>query len=295
MDPITLHFNVFGQASAGPGLEGRTTMRVEDPRGMTVGALKKQLFPEAFEEQKSIRFIARGHILDDRTLVGHCGLGCEAHIHVSIGERSEKSPGGPSPGGSSTARHGSGAMGASAAGGGGASRPAAAAAGVPAAQRAEEEQDVCGLSIVHVLGAVVFAGAGLLLRAAWRKRWYLSMHVSQLCCISAACWVYLLAFHVLPTAFRLAGCGLRAVGRPCAGGAASAAGGSEMASSTTEAAPRPFGCTHGPQLGGGCGCELAQECAAAPPGISRGPAPPPAAPLAGGLGCPPVTAAAAPL
>mmetsp|Transcript_5793 Transcript_5793/g.11698 ORF Transcript_5793/g.11698 Transcript_5793/m.11698 type:complete len:244 (-) Transcript_5793:77-808(-) len=192
MDPITLHLNIF---QAGASAEGRQSHRVSDPRGTTVGSLKRQLFAEALEEQRSVRFIKGGHVLEDAAVLGQCGLGTEAFIHVSIGNSA------PSPQTGTASELRSGAVGAN--------------AGSPTAKESSSREgcEDCHFDPYFLLGAVFFAGTGVLLQMAWRKRWHLSMHVSQLLCILAAVWVYLLLCHGLPAFFQLLVLGLRALKR----------------------------------------------------------------------------------
>uniref|UniRef100_A0A7S2HGV2 Ubiquitin-like domain-containing protein n=1 Tax=Alexandrium andersonii TaxID=327968 RepID=A0A7S2HGV2_9DINO len=194
MDPITLHLNIF---QAGASAEGRQSFRVSDPRGTTIGSLKRQLFAEALKEQRSVRFINGGHILEDAAVLEQYNLGSEAFIHVSIGNIVSSAP-----------RHTESA---------------------PAVLCGATNANTCGSSAARtsdrqgredyyvdpylILGAIFFAGTGVLLQMAWRKRWYLPMHVSQLLCILAAVWVYLLLCHGLPALFQLLMSGFRALNR----------------------------------------------------------------------------------
>jgi len=221
MVSITLHFNVFGQVSPGDP-EGKTSLRVDD-LGCTIGALKARLFPVSSEDQKTIRFISRGKIMKDTDVVGQCGLGSEAHIHVSVSERSDKSSPARKPSSvSEVSDDGSGA---------GASTGATAASGEPkqasnSSDAPREDEEGSGLSSFQLLAAVAIAGAGVLLRLAWQKRWHLSMHASQMVFICGACWVYVVLFHGLPTFLQLARHGARSMGRvgakPAAGDRAAA-------------------------------------------------------------------------
>eukprot|EP00416_Gambierdiscus_australes_P017739 CAMPEP_0171059610 /NCGR_PEP_ID=MMETSP0766_2-20121228/3285_1 /TAXON_ID=439317 /ORGANISM="Gambierdiscus australes, Strain CAWD 149" /LENGTH=250 /DNA_ID=CAMNT_0011515067 /DNA_START=184 /DNA_END=934 /DNA_ORIENTATION=+ len=195
MDPITLHFNIF---QAGVRTEGKQSLHVDNPCGTTVGSLKRRLFAEALEEQRSVRFITSGHVLDDTTLLGQCGLGNEAFIHVSIGScelRHTKSPAAPQRSASTSQ-----------------TTSASAAKGRPCLH---EQEDSC-MGPFFLLSIVFFIGTGVLLHMAWRRRWLLSLHASQLLCILAAIWVYLLLCHGIPALFQVLLLGLRAV-RPSSG------------------------------------------------------------------------------
>uniref|UniRef100_A0A7S1MC39 Ubiquitin-like domain-containing protein n=1 Tax=Alexandrium catenella TaxID=2925 RepID=A0A7S1MC39_ALECA len=219
MDPITLHLNIF---KAGANAEGKQSLRVSDPGGTTIGSLKRQLFAEALEEQRSVRFIRGGHVLEDAAVLQQCGLGSEAFIHVSIGNSAPRQTEVASVVQGSTAGAGNGS-------------PAAADS---SSRKGPED---CFLDPYFVVGALFLAGTGVLLQMAWRKRWYLPMHVSQLLCILAAVWVYLLLCHGLPAFFQLLARGLRALNRgdgndPPAVGSGSA--GSTTAPSAAECAGR---------------------------------------------------------
>lgn len=177
MDPVTLHFNVF-QA----GAEGRQSLQVEDPRGTTILALKKQLFPDAVKASKSVRFIALGRILDDSAPLERCGLGNEAHIHVSIsdGASSPKRAPAASPDDSS------------------ATAAEAKSPSLPESANCEES----AVSWIFLAGVAMFVGTGAALYAAFRKRRQFTLHTSQLLFICAAVWVYLLLCHGLPALFQ---------------------------------------------------------------------------------------------
>eukprot|EP00420_Gonyaulax_spinifera_P019264 CAMPEP_0197896052 /NCGR_PEP_ID=MMETSP1439-20131203/38881_1 /TAXON_ID=66791 /ORGANISM="Gonyaulax spinifera, Strain CCMP409" /LENGTH=211 /DNA_ID=CAMNT_0043516535 /DNA_START=54 /DNA_END=686 /DNA_ORIENTATION=+ len=180
MEHVTLHFSIF---QAGASAEGKRSLRVEDPRGITIGSLKRQLFAEALEQERSIRFIASGRILQDAEALERCNLGTEAFIHVSIGDAR------PQPAKS--------CMATPSADGSAARNSSSMQASI---SRKEDEEG--GLSISLILGAVFFAGTGVMLQLAWQKRWHLSMHASQLLCIFAAVWVYLLICHGVPALFQ---------------------------------------------------------------------------------------------
>jgi len=176
MDPITLHFNVF---QAGANSEVPKRLELDNPGATTIGALKKQLFPEAVKERKSIRFIAGGRILDDATAVGGCGLGKEAHVHVSINDVSRAAVPSAADGPSSSES----AVGAAA------DFPAAGALG---------SAGPSAIGVGFMLGVLFFIGTGVGLWAMWQRRWRFSMQTSQLIFILAAIWAYLLLCHGIP-------------------------------------------------------------------------------------------------
>mmetsp|Transcript_74063 Transcript_74063/g.228918 ORF Transcript_74063/g.228918 Transcript_74063/m.228918 type:complete len:245 (-) Transcript_74063:86-820(-) len=197
MDPITLHFNIF---QAGANAEGKQSLHVGDPSATTIGSLKRQLFAEALEERRTVRFIKGGHVLEDAAVLEQCGLGNGAFIHVSIGNSSPSRMGPSSPPRSSAA---------------GADTSSSSTKGSSSNQGHQDSSIGPGF----LLGAIFFAGTAVLLQNAWHKRWYLSMHASQLLCILAAVWVYLLLCHGLPALFQLLALGLfRALGRTTSGG-----------------------------------------------------------------------------
>lgn len=188
MDPITLHFNVF-QAGADP--EGRKSLQVDDPRGTTVGALKRQVFPEAVEARKSVRFITSGRILDDGALLEECKLGHEAVIQVSISD--------PSSSRVSTPKH---------------SSSSASAKTIPGAKQGCQDGNG-DLTTFLYLGTFFFAG-GAVVFFAWRKRRHLSLQMSQLFCIFTAIWVYFALCHALPAFCRALARGVRVLGASAA-------------------------------------------------------------------------------
>mmetsp|Transcript_125121 Transcript_125121/g.348176 ORF Transcript_125121/g.348176 Transcript_125121/m.348176 type:complete len:278 (-) Transcript_125121:87-920(-) len=196
MDPITLHFRVL---QVGANTEGRQSLQVNDPHGVTVGKLKRQLFEEAIEEHRSVRFITGGRILEDTQRLEQCGLGSEAFIHVSIGGSSSlrASPIPTLPGSTAEPDADSGFT------------------GKGASDRDRNEDNYIGPCFL--VGAAFFAGTGVLLRMAWHKRWTLSMHASQFLCILAAVWVYLLLCHGLPAIFQSLVPGLRTISRVVSG------------------------------------------------------------------------------
>lgn len=216
MASMKLHFNVFGQGCSccceGSGTEGRRSIHIEDPL-ITVGALKNQLFREACEEQKVIRFIASGRVLEDKLAIGQCGLGEEAHIHVAISGQPSTT-----------------AVAASAGDGGSHSTAAKTDGGGTAC---ESKGGSASLDLGRMLVAVLLLGGGLLLCLAWQRRRRLSMCASQLLCILAACWVYLAIFHALPALLGLLGSHLHAALRSSPRGP----GAQQTASSTVPAVP----------------------------------------------------------
>eukprot|EP00931_Biecheleriopsis_adriatica_P087344 TRINITY_DN61831_c0_g1_i1.p1 TRINITY_DN61831_c0_g1~~TRINITY_DN61831_c0_g1_i1.p1 ORF type:complete len:243 (+),score=51.24 TRINITY_DN61831_c0_g1_i1:170-898(+) len=205
MDPITLHFNIF---QAGSSDQGRRSLQVDDPRGKTVGSLKRQLFSDALEAQRSVRFIASGRVLEDTSLLENCNLGRESHICVSINERSSQSlPSSPqlAPKTEPVARELSGRL-----------------------PEACEQQD-WSLLFSRLAGFAAMVGSGVLFFCAWKRRRQMPMNMTQLICIAAAVWVYLLLFHATPIAFQVAAGALRW----CLG---SASAKQEMAMPTSEVA-----------------------------------------------------------
>lgn len=204
MSPRVLHFNVF---QAGARTQRQWSLQIEDSHTTTIGSLKRQHFGEAIEAQQSVRFIMSGKILEDKTLLEQCDFGSEAFIYVSI----------------------SGAA------------PREATSGVPATEvswsgqlakrdAGHTEKEHSSLNIAFFLGAFLFAGAGVLLRLAWQKRWYLSMHVTQMLSVLAAVWVYLLLCHGLPMFLRLFVWGRR-----------------ELAETAADSVRSPGSCRHCPQ------------------------------------------------
>mmetsp|Transcript_66108 Transcript_66108/g.158154 ORF Transcript_66108/g.158154 Transcript_66108/m.158154 type:complete len:214 (+) Transcript_66108:86-727(+) len=175
MDPITLHLNVF---QVGVGAEDRKMHMVDDPRGTTVGALKRQLFPDAMEGQKSVRLIAGGRILKDTEPLESCGLGREAHIQVSISE----SLIGRAP-------------------------STAAAEGGKSVNGTFSSQQMVGddgpgpvqsLLASPFVVFLLFLGSAAGLYYGYRRRFQLTVQMSQALVIAAAVWVYALLFHGLP-------------------------------------------------------------------------------------------------
>jgi len=137
-----------------------------------VGALKQEIFPDVCQGQNSVRFIANGRLLQDDLRVHECGLGREAHIHVSISTRADATTAVPS------------------------------VPGCPRAKQSNMDQIgstiVDGLSARQVLFAICVAASAVVLRTAWVKRRSLALHLSQLLYISIACWAYVVIAHVLP-------------------------------------------------------------------------------------------------
>jgi len=174
---VTLHFNVF---QAGVTNEGRRSLRIENPQQTTVVNLKRELFNEALQEQKSVRFIASGRILDDSMSVEKCGLGTEAFIHVSISNSSSSNLQ-PAQKTNSTTENG------------------------PARNDmapATNNEGSAAIGTKLLLGSAFFAGTGILLQMGWKKRWQLSMHGSQFLFILGAVWIYLLVCDFLPIAWQ---------------------------------------------------------------------------------------------
>eukprot|EP00746_Dinoflagellata_sp_MGD_P118250 gnl/MRDRNA2_/MRDRNA2_54366_c1_seq1.p1 gnl/MRDRNA2_/MRDRNA2_54366_c1~~gnl/MRDRNA2_/MRDRNA2_54366_c1_seq1.p1 ORF type:complete len:194 (-),score=12.17 gnl/MRDRNA2_/MRDRNA2_54366_c1_seq1:76-606(-) len=86
MDPITIKMRVLGGAKSS---EGWTEAFVDDPTE-TVRALKQRLFGSEISEGRSIRWIFSGRTLDDTQQLSQCGLGESPHVHVVIGEKTNK-------------------------------------------------------------------------------------------------------------------------------------------------------------------------------------------------------------
>jgi len=168
MDPITLHFSVFQASSSS---QGRQSVQVDDPKSKTIGSLKRELFSDALEAQRSVRFIAGGKILEDSSLLASCNLGRESHICVSISDQTPRSS------------------------------PTLAPAAEPA-EVAPEELNVQDWwpSIHRLAGFAALISSAVFFYFAWHKRRQLPMQLTQALCIGAAVWVYLLLFHAVPCA-----------------------------------------------------------------------------------------------
>eukprot|EP00930_Biecheleria_cincta_P039047 TRINITY_DN26854_c0_g1_i2.p1 TRINITY_DN26854_c0_g1~~TRINITY_DN26854_c0_g1_i2.p1 ORF type:complete len:242 (+),score=46.75 TRINITY_DN26854_c0_g1_i2:81-806(+) len=168
MDPITLHFSVF-QASCSS--QGRQSLQVDDPRSKTIGALKRELFSDALEAQRSVRFIAGGKILEDSSLLASYNLGRESHICVSISDQTPRLS------------------------------PTLAPAAEPV-EVAPEDVNVEDWwpSIHRFAGFAALISSAVCFYCAWHKRRQLSIQLTQALCIGAAVWVYLLLFHAVPCA-----------------------------------------------------------------------------------------------
>mmetsp|Transcript_79042 Transcript_79042/g.164173 ORF Transcript_79042/g.164173 Transcript_79042/m.164173 type:complete len:273 (-) Transcript_79042:321-1139(-) len=189
---LKLHFNVFGQADS----VGRRTLLLDNAEGTSVRELKKRMFAEAVEANKNIRFIAQGRVLADDLFLGLCNLGDEAHIHVSISSR--EPPAHRATVDDATVQSSGDEVTHAA------SAPAICEP-VPLSRRvsahfesAKGALQAGGLSLPQLLGAVVFAGVGVGLQQAWRKRMTIQHSTSQLLFILAACWAYALLVYVLP-------------------------------------------------------------------------------------------------
>lgn len=173
MDPITLHFNVF---QAGASQQGRHSLQVEDPRRQTVGALKNQLFGEALEARRSVRFIASGKVLEDSVSLDTYNLGPETHICVSISDRSLANDAS-----SSTRR----------------------SAQVPDRQAEEPASsqlpDVGMWSMLA--GLLTVAGAALPYVVQRHRQLSNNMHLMLF--VGLAVWLYVALFHVLPDGVQL--------------------------------------------------------------------------------------------
>lgn len=180
MDPLTLQFNVF-QA----GAQEKRTLSVADPKSTTILLLKRQLFEEELKAGKNVRFIANGKMLGDTTTLGSCGLGNQAHIHVSVSDAVRQAPSEPTSPTPSNAVTSS----------------AQAAAIAPTCSETTTTEPV--LSWMFVAATLLFIGTGAVLLMALRKRFQYSMNTSQWIFIGSAVWVYLLVFHGLPALFEV--------------------------------------------------------------------------------------------
>lgn len=178
-EPITLHFNVF-QAGAPP--EPKRSITVDDPGCLTVGSVKEQYFSDALQEQKSVRFITGGRILDDKAMLSSYNLGKEASIMVSISGSAGKSPSANSPGGA----------GASSAGGFFLDGSQSSSGG-----KSDEPQESI-ITLTFVLGMALFVCTAAGLHWAYHKRLQFSMQTNQFVFISASVWAYAMIFHGLP-------------------------------------------------------------------------------------------------
>ncbi|CAK8994497.1 unnamed protein product [Durusdinium trenchii] len=173
MDPITLHFNIF---QAGTPSQGRQSFQVEDPASATVGALKRQLFADALEAQRSVRFIASGRILEDTSSLDKCNLGPESHICVSISDKSDAVRSMPSP---------------------------PVEKQVKTAQM-ERDSDLQAWQVwTRCASFLAMAGSAMVFPYALQKHRHLSSNTHLFVCIAAAVWVYLLIFHTVPDAVQI--------------------------------------------------------------------------------------------
>mmetsp|Transcript_33778 Transcript_33778/g.78079 ORF Transcript_33778/g.78079 Transcript_33778/m.78079 type:complete len:222 (+) Transcript_33778:75-740(+) len=177
MDPITLHFNVF---QAGTSHHGRHSLQVEEPQRQTVGALKHQLFADALQAQRSVRFIASGKILEDSVSLDTYNLGPESHICVSIGDRAPDAPKAPQ-------------------------RP------TPAVHRehSQTKVDLQESLWSRFVSVILIAGSSVIFPYAVQKHRQLSTNTHLMLFIAAAVWVYFLLFHALPDAFKILMAALR--------------------------------------------------------------------------------------
>lgn len=169
MNSVTLHFNVW-QA----GAHQSWTIVVDDTRGTKTLDLKRQLFADALKASKKVHFIASGKRLQDTSALVACGLGREAHVHVSISEPSVALL----PSGASI--HGNTSIG-----------------GAPAIVASSGEDCASLVSWVFTGYAVLLVSIGVPLVALW-KQWQLKMLMSQLLCICAGVLTSVLLFHGLP-------------------------------------------------------------------------------------------------
>jgi len=170
MSPTTLHFNVVQK-------QQQWSLEVDGLMGITIQSLKHQHFAEAIEAQKSVRFIMSGRLLEDAVRLDQLGLGKKAFINVSISD-------------SATSKAKSSTI----------SNDNFDTKGKELGQK----RTFPGTNSAPIfIGAIFLVVTGVLLRLAWQRRRYLSMHVTQFLAIFASVWVYLVLFHGLPVFFRL--------------------------------------------------------------------------------------------
>jgi len=172
MDPITLHFKVF---QAGGAADTSEDLKVDNPGETTIASVKQRVFADALQEQKTVRFIASGKLLNDVQMLDQCGLGKEAFIHVMISEPSTRmiTPD-TEKGFGSTLR----------------AKCAAAT-------------DVAG-GVGFLLSAILFfLATAAMLQLGWQRRALISASTSQLLFIGAAVWVYCALCHGLPAVFQM--------------------------------------------------------------------------------------------
>eukprot|EP00929_Paragymnodinium_shiwhaense_P087751 TRINITY_DN47893_c0_g2_i1.p1 TRINITY_DN47893_c0_g2~~TRINITY_DN47893_c0_g2_i1.p1 ORF type:complete len:331 (+),score=81.14 TRINITY_DN47893_c0_g2_i1:62-1054(+) len=181
-EPLTLHFNVF-QAGSPP--EPKRSVTVDDPGSLTVLSLKEEYFGQALEEQKGVRFITGGKILDDKAMLSSYNLGKEASIMVSIS---------------------SGTVGKTASTGssGGVTVSASRSHSGSDAFAGSKSSEDPAITVWFVVGSVLFAGTAAGLHWAYTKRLQFSMQTNQFVFISVAVWAYAMLFHGLPGLWRVA-------------------------------------------------------------------------------------------
>lgn len=207
MSALLLHFNVFESGKS----PDRRSVQVEDPDVITVAALR-QYFPDALQEQRTIRFISSGRMLSDDVAVAKCALGQEAHIHVSIGAAGSAAP--PPDDAAAPAA---------------ADAPRSPSASAAAAGQRDADGDATSpmlTAMATLLGGVLFfLTTFALLFHRWQKRRQLSMQSSQLTCILGAVWFYALLCHGAPAFFQA----LRSAFRTSAAGVSSGRGAARQA------------------------------------------------------------------
>jgi len=176
MDPITLHFKVF---QVGGAADTREDLKVDNPGGTTVASVKQKVFADALEEQKTVRFISSGKLLNDLQMLDQCGLGKEAFIHVMISEPSARMITPDTASGSAT--------------GVGSTLGAQCAAAT----------DAAGGKGVLLSGISFFVVTAAMLQLGWQRRALISASTSQLLFIGAAVWAYCALCHGLPVVVQM--------------------------------------------------------------------------------------------
>merc|ERR1719410_2332743 len=150
VEPLLIHYHVFR-----PGAAHQPAKQVEisDPCGTTIGALKQRLFAQAIEEEKEVRFIARGRNLEDSAILSNCGLDQNDHIHVMVRDH-KLAP--------------------------------AKQSSVITHSRGEHQR---ALKLLLAIALIIIGGVAAIY-CSYRKRFQLSLKESQAVCIGAAVWVF---------------------------------------------------------------------------------------------------------
>merc|ERR1740121_2278666 len=74
-----------------------------------------------------------------------------------------------------------------------------------------DSSEEVGLNYWQLAGAALFLCSGVGLQVAWQRRLHVSMQTSQLVCIFAAIWVYVLLCYGVPATYQLLAQSVRAV------------------------------------------------------------------------------------